>query len=41
VNDLLIYVIMLDLHMVLSIKFMTVLTEFKKVLSQELKCLFV
>jgi hypothetical protein len=37
VNRLLIYAIMLDTLMVLYIKFMIILTELKKVLSQELK----
>ena len=39
VNKMLKYVIMLDSLAVAYGKFMTMLTELKKVLSQELKCL--
>jgi hypothetical protein len=41
VNELLIYGIMLDLLIVAYIQFVIMLTELKKVLSQEPKCLFV
>jgi hypothetical protein len=39
VNKMLKYAIMLDSLAVVYVKFMTMLTELKKVLSQELKCL--
>jgi hypothetical protein len=41
VNDLLIYAVMLDSLIVwhIHVKFVIMLTELKKVLSQELKCL--
>jgi hypothetical protein len=40
-NDLLTYAIMLDLFIVAHIQFTIMLMELKKMLSQELKCLFV
>jgi len=39
VNKLLTYAVMLDLPIVAYIKFMIMLIELQKVLSQELKCL--
>jgi len=39
VNNLLTYAVMLDLVTVAYVKFVTILTELLKVLSQELKCL--
>jgi hypothetical protein len=41
VNELLIYAVMLDSLLVAYKQFVTVLMELKKVVSQELKCLFV
>jgi hypothetical protein len=41
VNELLIYAIVLDSIIVAYVQFVIMLTELKKVLSEELKCLFV
>jgi hypothetical protein len=41
VSELLIHAVMLDWLIVADLQFMIMLIELKKVLSQELKCLFV
>jgi len=41
VNELLIYAVMFDSLTVQHVQFVIMLIEFKKVLSQELKCFFV